>query len=92
MPRFKIRNVVRALYFLIVVYTVYYIRVERWSSNTGLEYGGHAGPAINILDHVNMFIGTKNGGEARSIDHRRGIYSRSIHVGHAFPGASLPYG
>jgi hypothetical protein len=64
MPRFKIWNVVRALCLLVVVYTVYYIRVERWSSNAGLDYGGRAGPAANILDHVNMFIGTKNGGEA----------------------------
>lgn len=74
MPRFKTRSVVRAFYLLVVVYTVYYIRVERWSSNTGLEYGGHGRPAPNVLDHVNMFIGTKNGGEARSIDDRRGIY------------------
>ena len=63
MPRFKIRRTVRALCLLLVVCTFYYLTVEPWSTNTGIDYGRTA-PVTDVLDHVNMFIGTKNGGQA----------------------------
>jgi hypothetical protein len=62
MPRFKLRRISRALYLLLVVCTLYYLTVELWSTNAGIDYG-RADPAADVLEHVNMFIGTKNGGE-----------------------------
>jgi hypothetical protein len=62
MPRFKLRRTSRALYLLLVVCTLYYLTVELWSTNAGIDYG-RADPAVDVLERVNMFIGTKNGGE-----------------------------
>ncbi|KAH6672003.1 glycosyl hydrolase family 92-domain-containing protein [Halenospora varia] len=70
MPRIKHAQVARATCALALI-CLYSIYVTPWSpaSKPGVQRGSGA----DVLNLVNMFIGTKNGG-------------------HAFPGASLPYG
>lgn len=63
MPRFKIRNAIRVLCLLLLIRTLYYLTVEPWPTNAGIDYG-RANPAADVLGRVNIFIGTKNGGES----------------------------
>jgi hypothetical protein len=62
MPRLKIRDIVRVLGLVFVVCLFHYLTGEPWRSNAGLAYW-RAGPASDVLGQVNLFIGTKNGGE-----------------------------
>jgi len=73
MPRLKIRNTTRALCLLLVVYTLYYLTVEPWPTNAGIDYG-RTDPATDILRHVNMFIGTKNGGRRITVNNGEHIH------------------
>jgi hypothetical protein len=68
MPPYKTRTIVRAICLLLVIYSLYYIRLERPPLTITLGYGRVGGPAVDILNSVNMFIGTKNGGERYSTD------------------------
>src|SRR2546430_1969237 len=68
MARFKKLYIVRALVLFVVIYLFLYLSAPRPPSlATGRP------PRRDVLEYVNLFIGTVNGG-------------------HAFPGASLPYG
>lgn len=66
MPRRKTRSIARAICVLFVLCSLYYIRVQRWPSNSALNYQRKPSSSLGILDQVNMFIGTKNGGKRKT--------------------------
>lgn len=87
MPRVKTSHVARATCAVAVI-CLYFLYETPWSASKPVVWRG--GGAADVLNHVNMFIGTINGGGLLNLHRVKAV--TNIFTGHAFPGASLPYG
>ncbi len=76
MPRVKHTHVVRATCALVVI-CLYFVYTNPWSSGSkpGVWRGGGA---ADVLNYVNMFIGTKNGGKLFNLGYIQYAYSFQV--------------
>jgi hypothetical protein len=72
----------------LAVICLYFMNFTPWRATSNHVY--RLGDSSDILSYVNMFIGTKNGG--RVFAPMKWQFADSSRLGHAFTGASLPYG
>ena len=70
MPRVKTGHVARAACAVAVI-ALYCFYSKPWSSASPSKPGVWRGGGADVLDHVNMFIGTINGGEAGNPDYEK---------------------
>lgn len=63
---------------------------------TALAYGSIAHAAYDVFDYVDPLIGTSNGGNyfytTELCSYAKGGAELTIHEGHVFAGATLPFG
>lgn len=77
MLRFRRRNTIRALCLFVVICLFFYNVHLGWAGRLAKErLGENAGKSGDVLRFVNMFIGTKNGGECNDFaDFRKSMLS-----------------